>query len=146
VEPRLALVLLLLAGTLTACSSAGASTGGSTPPTLATAPPQPTLASLVPSVQGRLPGSSGGQPDQQAAVNASLADASSHLGITRSSLQVSQVAAREWPDSALGCPRPGLMYSQIVTPGFLIVIAGGGKELEYHTDANGVRVVLCQER
>jgi hypothetical protein len=38
------------------------------------------------------------------------------------------------------------MYSQIVTPGFLIVVNGGGKELEYHTDANGVRVVLCQER
>jgi hypothetical protein len=43
------------------------------------------------------------------------------------------------------------MYSQIVTPGFLIVISGGGagggavKQLEYHSDARG-NVVLCQER
>jgi len=37
------------------------------------------------------------------------------------------------------------MYSQIVTPGYLIVIAGGGKNLEYHSDTRG-RVVLCQER
>jgi hypothetical protein len=37
------------------------------------------------------------------------------------------------------------MYSQIVTPGFLIVISGGDKVLEYHSDARG-RIVLCQER
>jgi hypothetical protein len=37
------------------------------------------------------------------------------------------------------------MYSQIVTPGFVIVISAAGKQLEYHTDTRG-QVVLCQER
>ena len=37
------------------------------------------------------------------------------------------------------------MYSQVVTPGYLIVIsAAAARQLEYHTDARG-RVVLCQE-
>jgi hypothetical protein len=83
--------------------------------------------------------------DSQASVEAALSDAAAHLGVSRADLQVQQVEAREWSDSSLGCPRPGLMYSQIVTPGYLIVITGAGKLLEYHSDARG-NVVLCQER
>jgi hypothetical protein len=95
-----------------------------------------------------VPSPSRGTPsnaDSQASVDAALADAAAHLGVSRADLQVEQVEAREWGDSSLGCPRPGLMYSQVVTPGYLIVISGAGKQLEYHSDARG-RVVLCQER
>ena len=83
-------------------------------------------------------------PDSQAAVDAALNDAAAHLGVNRDQLQVDQVEAREWGDSSLGCPRPGLLYSQIVTAGFLIIISTGPKQLEYHTDSRG-RVVLCKE-
>jgi hypothetical protein len=82
--------------------------------------------------------------DAQAAVDAALSDAASHLGVSTRDLQVVRVEARQWGDSSLGCPKPGLMYSQIVTPGYLIVISGAGKQLEYHSDTRG-RVVLCQE-
>jgi hypothetical protein len=78
-------------------------------------------------------------------VDAALRDAAAHLGVGIDSLHVDQVEARQWGDSSLGCPRPGLMYSQIVTPGFLVVISGTGKVLEYHSDARA-RIVLCQER
>jgi hypothetical protein len=74
-----------------------------------------------------------------------LEDAASRLGVTAATLSVDQVEAREWGDSSLGCPRPGELYSQVVTPGFLIVVSGSGKQLEYHSDTRG-RVVLCQER
>jgi hypothetical protein len=78
-------------------------------------------------------------------VDAALADAAVHLGVSRADLQVERVEAHVWADSSLGCPKPGLMYSQIVTPGYLIVIAAGARNLEYHSDARG-NVVLCQER
>ena len=83
-------------------------------------------------------------PETRPAVQAALADATAHLGVAAAELQVAQVEERQWPDSSLGCPRPGMMYSQIVTPGYLVVISGAGKQLEYHTDA-GSRVVLCKE-
>jgi hypothetical protein len=83
-------------------------------------------------------------PESQAAVEAALSDAASHLGIGRDQLRVDQVEAREWGDSSLGCPQPGNLYSQIVTPGFVIVINSGGKQLEYHSDTRA-RVVLCRE-
>ena len=80
----------------------------------------------------------------QPVVDAALNDAASHLATTRDQLRVEQVESRDWPDSALGCPQPGVMYAQVVTPGFLIVISVGGKRLEYHTDSRGT-VKLCQE-
>jgi hypothetical protein len=73
-----------------------------------------------------------------------MSDAADHLGVTRDVLRVDQVQAREWPDSSLGCPRPGFLYSQVVTPGYLIVISSGSHQLEYHAD-DRARVTLCRE-
>ena len=82
-------------------------------------------------------------PEEQQAVAAALQDAATQLGVAASELSLQQIEAREWGDSSLGCPQPGNLYSQIVTPGFLIVINSRGKQLEYHSDTRG-RVVLCQ--
>jgi hypothetical protein len=51
----------------------------------------------------------------------------------------------EWPDSGLGCPQPGQFSLQVITPGWLIEVRGGGKIFEYHTDGDD-RFVLCAER
>jgi hypothetical protein len=83
-------------------------------------------------------------PESAAAVDAALADASNHLGVSREALRVDQVEPRDWPDSSLGCPQPGQLYSQVVTPGFLVIVASGSHRLEYHTDTRS-RVTLCNE-
>jgi hypothetical protein len=83
-------------------------------------------------------------PEASQAVDAALQDAAGHLSVSRDQLQVSQVAAQQWNDAALGCPQPGQLYSQIVTPGFLVMITSGSRQLEYHTDTRG-RVTLCHE-
>src|SRR5438552_6419220 len=108
------------------------------PPTPAATPAQPAVVAPVVSP---VPGANVG-PDEQQAVAAALRDAVTHLGVAASDLSVQQVEAREWGDSSLGCPQPGNLYSQIVTPGFLIVINSRGKQLEYHSDTRA-RVVLC---
>jgi hypothetical protein len=59
---------------------------------------------------------------------------------------VESIEHKKWGNTSLGCPKPGEMYAQVVTPGWLIVLSGGGKTLEYHTNANGRQVVLCDER
>jgi hypothetical protein len=83
-------------------------------------------------------------PESAAAVDAATTDAASHLGVSRDTLRVEQVQSRKWPDSSLGCPQPGQLYSQVVTPGYLIVISSGSHQLEYHTDER-TRVTLCTE-
>ena len=59
-------------------------------------------------------------------------------------LRVDSVVQREWPDTALGCPQPGMAYAQVITPGYLVIVSGGGKRFEYHTDTRG-RAVMCRE-
>ena len=83
-------------------------------------------------------------PAAQPAVDAALRDAATQAGVPATDLRVVQVEATEWPDSSLGCPSPGAMYLQVLTPGFRILIAGGGKQFEYHSDEDG-RVVLCSQ-
>ncbi len=83
-------------------------------------------------------------PGAQPAVDAAVREAAARLGIPASQVVVQRVEDREWSDTSLGCPQPGLLYAQVMTPGYLVVLSGGGKQLEYHTDARG-RVVFCRE-
>lgn len=69
-------------------------------------------------------------------------DAARRTGQTPSAVRVVQVEARQWRDASLGCPQPGRMYAQVLTPGYLIVLEAGGQRLEYHADS-GRRVELC---
>jgi hypothetical protein len=105
----------------------------------AATPPQAAVAPVVSPVPG-----SNLSPEEQQVVAAALQDAATQLGVAASELSLQQIEAREWGDSSLGCPQPGNLYSQIVTPGFLIVINSRGKQLEYHSDTRG-RVMLCRE-
>jgi hypothetical protein len=116
----------------------GQNSGSPSTPAVVT-PPQPAVAPLVSPVPG-----SNLSPEEQQVVAAALQDAATQLGVAASELSLQQIEAREWGDSSLGCPQPGNLYSQIVTPGFLIVINSRGKQLEYHSDTRG-RVVLCRE-
>jgi hypothetical protein len=79
------------------------------------------------------------------ALQAVLADAATRSGVDRGNLQVPRMEPAEWPDSGLGCPQPGQLYLQVITPGWLIEVQGGGKIFEYHTDGDD-RFVLCAER
>jgi hypothetical protein len=84
-------------------------------------------------------------PEARPAVDAALGDAAGRLGVGRDQLRLERLEQREWPDGSLGCPQPGMMYAQVITPGYLIVVAGAARQLEYHADAGG-RAVFCRER
>ena len=71
------------------------------------------------------------------------ADLARRLSLPEESIELKRASAVEWPDTSLGCPQPGFMYAQIITPGYLIVLGANGKEYEYHSD--GRRVSLCQK-
>jgi hypothetical protein len=73
-----------------------------------------------------------------------IAQASQSIGVPANQVNVVQVEAREWPDSSLGCPEVGGFYAQVITPGYLIRVTADGETLEYHTDASGENISLCQ--
>jgi hypothetical protein len=43
----------------------------------------------------------------------------------------------DWPDTSLGCPLPEMMYAQVVTPGYRIILTYEGKEYGFHGSPAG---------
>jgi len=41
-----------------------------------------------------------------------------------------------WPDTSMGCPRPGMQYTQVPQDGSRIVLRVKGKLREYHSGGN----------
>ena len=67
-----------------------------------------------------------------------------YLDIDPGDIIEKDVEVVEWPDANLGCPQPGMMYAQVITPGYKIVFEAGGIDYTYHTDMHG-HVVLCED-
>ncbi|MEI6502018.1 MAG: hypothetical protein WCP21_13455, partial [Armatimonadota bacterium] len=80
--------------------------------------------------------------DQPAPVQNALKLAAQSLQIAPEQLTVISAEAVKWPDSSLGVRRPGQMYMQVITSGYKVILQGGGRRLEYHTDM-GNNVVMA---
>lgn len=78
-------------------------------------------------------------------LQAILADAATRSGTDPRNVQVVRIERTEWSDSGLGCPRPDELYSQVMTPGWLIEVRSGGKTFQYHSDTDD-KFVLCAQR
>ncbi len=81
-------------------------------------------------------------PEARMATQVAIEDLAQRLGVLPSAIHVLKVAAVEWSDTSLGCPKEGMMYAQVITPGFLILLQAQGRLYEYHTD-RGNYAVLC---
>ena len=64
-------------------------------------------------------------------------------GLKAEEITVVSAESREWRDGSLGCPQPGMMYTQAITSGYLIVLEVEGHQYEFHTD-KGNAGVLCK--
>ena len=65
--------------------------------------------------------------------------------LTISATQISLVEASEvvWPDGSLGCPKKGMEYIQVLTPGYLVVLEVDNNKYEYHSGRDG-NITYCQ--
>ena len=81
-------------------------------------------------------------PEMARQVQAALDDAARRAGTAVAELKVASVERVTWLDGSLGCPEPGLMYTQALVPGYRIRIEAGGKALDYHANTRG-EMQLC---
>jgi hypothetical protein len=65
------------------------------------------------------------------------------VGCAGDDIQIASIDSVEWSDSSLGCAQPGMMYLQVITPGYRIVLEYAGQSYVVHTDA-GRRAVRCE--
>jgi hypothetical protein len=97
--------------------------------------PYPVAPGTPPAAQG--------QPVDAAVLDLVKQNLAKRLSVTVDEITVVSATSREWPDSSLGCPQPGMAYAQIVTPGYRIVLGQGQKQYDYHTDLSATTIVLC---
>jgi hypothetical protein len=67
----------------------------------------------------------------------------SELGVDPGSLNLLSVQAVRWRNSALGCPAPDAMYTQVVVDGYLLVFSDGSRTYELHSSGPGGPALLC---
>lgn len=85
-----------------------------------------------------------GVPDPLAKLQHEAAqDLAQRLGVDVSEVELVEAVSTEWRDSSLGCPKRGMMYAQVITPGYQLVLGVAGKAYFYHTSGTG-SFVFCE--
>jgi hypothetical protein len=85
-------------------------------------PPDPFLESLVTQVKS---------------------DLAERLAIAPEQIELVDAASVTWPDRSLGCPQPGMVYTQVQVDGFLIRLRVKDQIYEYH-GGGGRAPFLCE--
>jgi hypothetical protein len=70
-------------------------------------------------------------------LNSVLDDAAQKLGVAPDALVVTKAEAVTWPDGSLGCPEPGMFYTQALVDGYWIVVEAPGQSLDYRVSGGG---------
>jgi hypothetical protein len=125
--------LLLAAFTLLvlgACDS-----GGGASPMLTGAlqtPSSPDLPTSIPTAVSAVP---------QEILDLILDEAATLAGVPREQLTIERAEAVTWGDGSLGCPEPGMMYTQVLVEGYWVVIRAGDQSFDFHGSGTSYR--LC---
>lgn len=72
-----------------------------------------------------------------------LADASQRTGVAIDELEITTAVAETWTDGSLGCPEPGMVYTQALVDGYQVVIDAAGESLDYRVGSGGA-FILCE--
>ncbi len=71
------------------------------------------------------------EPGQQ--LTEAIRDLSGRLGVPPGGIEVVKETSVTWRDGSLGCPKEGMMYTQALVEGTLIVLRVDGKDYAYHS-------------
>jgi hypothetical protein len=84
--------------------------------------------SMTPSSSSSSSPAPGGSVVEQA-----KADLTKRLGVDSGQVRVVSSDEVTWPDGSLGCPEPGMHYTQALVPGTRTVLEVDGKQYAYHS-------------
>ena len=127
----LAVVVLLAACARTgapsdAAESDAAATSGR--PTRTDNPAQPVPSESAPAAVGEVP---------EALLGQILTNAADRADVDVDDIEVLRAEMVVWNDGSLGCPEPGMMYTQALVDGYHVVLDADGTELDYRATTTG---------
>lgn len=71
------------------------------------------------------------------------ADLANRFDVEESSVQVAVAEFVTWSDGSLGCPQPGMFYTQALVDGSRVVLEHGGRFFAYHAGVDE-KPFLCE--
>lgn len=80
----------------------------------------------------------------QTLITQAQTDLASRLDIKINEITLLDAQPVNWSDSSLGCPQPEMMYAQVITPGYQIMLAVNERSYAYHTDETS-HVIYCPQ-
>ena len=73
----------------------------------------------------------------QAVLAPIVADAAARAGVDPADLTVVHAAHVEFNDGSLGCPEPGMFYTQAIVPGWQVILEHDGTRIDYRASGAG---------
>jgi hypothetical protein len=83
-------------------------------------------------------------PNEQIAY--SKQDLATRLGLTVDAVKISGATPVSWRSGALGCPKPGMSYTDVLVPGIWIVLRVDKTTYRYHGSSGGQPFYCPDER
>ncbi len=65
--------------------------------------------------------------------DAARKDLAQRLKVSLDAIEIEEAKTVVWPDGSLGCPKPGLVYPQVLVDGALVRLRHGGRTYDYHS-------------
>ena len=90
--------------------------------------PAPIPTGENPVVKGEVP---------QAILESILKEAAALAKVDRREIKIVRAESVVWSDGSLGCPEPGMMYTQMLVNGYWVVIEAAGKTYDYRVGSGG---------
>ena len=120
---------------------AGAGGGGSARPSLPFASASPAPTPRGPDAPAATPPAVSVVP--QSLIDQMLEQAARLASVPVEDLTVESAEAVTWPDGSLGCPEPGMMYTQALVDGYRVVIGLGDQRFDFRGSGSTFR--LCAD-
>jgi hypothetical protein len=131
---RMRTAMLVLA--VTAVAACGA--GGSEPPSAE----QTTTASTAPTTTESETTMPTSDQDQLPIVAPAVDDLAGRVGATPEDIEIVSAEEVTWPDGSLGCPEPGMSYTQSLVDGSKVVLRYDDRVFVYHAGGDN-KPFLC---
>ena len=88
----------------------------------------PSTTGETPSMKGQLP---------QGILDPILKEAARLANVDRDQLVIARAESVVWNDGSLGCPEPGMMYTQALVNGYWVIIEAAGRTFDFRVGSGG---------
>lgn len=75
-------------------------------------------------------------PEMRRLVDLAIKDLAVNLAIAEDEIEMLQAVPVTWPDGSLGCPEPGMQYTQALVKGTRIMLRVENRHYAYHSGGN----------